>query len=197
MTHYALVDASLHKIIGVITTDFEYNATEMANAKGALCFVVNNDVARNPKDYVYDGTTLLRIPDAPDKDSVFDYALRQWVTPAGLTTLEEAKAAKWQEIKYAKDVVEYGGFTWNGMTFDSDLTSQSKIANAAASGESVSWTLKDNSQVDLTNTQLKELLAALIVRANELQQQASSRRNEINEATTLDAVAAIHFTQEN
>lgn len=73
--------------------------------------------------------------------------------PPYVPTLEDLKAAKWVEIKSARDAMEFGGFTWNNSTFDSDSMSQSRIQGAAqlatlamlnSQAFSIAWTLADN-----------------------------------------------------
>lgn len=71
-----------------------------------------------------------------------------------LRDLDAVKADKWTELKAARDVAEFGGFAWDGSTFDSDAISQSRIQGAAqlatlamlaSEGFSIDWTCADNS----------------------------------------------------
>lgn len=94
------------------------------------------------------------LPARPSSD--YELTSTGWQIPAG--ALETAKAAQWEIVKAARDAVIYGGFTYNGGTYDSDQISQSRIqgavqlaAIATQSNQpfSLVWTLADNSTVTL------------------------------------------------
>lgn len=119
----------------------------------------------------------------------------QWVDARNL---EQLRAAKWNQIKAARDAAEFGGFTWDGSAFDSDLTSQSRIQGAAQLAAlapttfSIDWTLADNSVRTLNAAQMTAVGEAL--GAHVATQHAIGRtlRTAIEAATTpgeLDAIA--------
>lgn len=83
-----------------------------------------------------------------------------WVDPR---TLAQHQADKWTAIKAARDAIEFGGFTWDGSTFDSDPQSQSRIQGAAqlatlamiaSQAFSVDWTLATNAVRTLTGADM-------------------------------------------
>ncbi|MGV8823035.1 DUF4376 domain-containing protein [Methylibium petroleiphilum] len=70
-----------------------------------------------------------------------------------LRDLAQVKVDRWAAMKAARDAFEFGGFTWDGATFDSDPASQSRIQGASqlatlagisGSPFSIDWTLQDN-----------------------------------------------------
>lgn len=85
------------------------------------------------------------------------------ISTATNTTLDIARARKWIDIRTARDAAIYGGFTWTTYNFDSTPTSQQQIMGAVqlatlAASQSqpftITWTLADNSTVDLTGDQM-------------------------------------------
>ena len=102
-------------------------------------------------------------------------------------------------LKAARDTAEFGGFTWDGSVFDSDLTSQSRIQGAVQlagldpTGFSVVWTLADNTARTLNAAQMQQVGAALGVHVNTQHVKARTLRAEIDAATTAAEVAAVEW----
>ena len=117
----------------------------------------------------------------------------QWVDARDLAALKDAK---WVEIKAARATAEYGGFTWDGSTFDSDLASQQKIMGAAQlaglnSAYEVDWTLADNSVRHLNASQMTAVGTALGDHVNAQYVHARTLRQQIADAQTSEAVSSI------
>lgn len=107
-------------------------------------------------------------------------------------TLDDLKAAKWEEIKAARDAEETGGYpnpTFG--RFDSDLVSVTRLATAATAGASVVWTLQDNTSVSLTPEDMGTVLRGLVIWADGLHAKARDLRAAIAEAETPVQVQAI------
>jgi hypothetical protein len=110
--------------------------------------------------------------------------------------LEAAKAAKWDEIKRAREAEELGGFTWNGYRFDSNFISQSRIQGMVTLALrtpdlGVDWTLADNTTIDLTASELIELGMEMAQFITTVHSKSRILRRQINAATTqaeLDAI---------
>lgn len=115
-------------------------------------------------------------------------------------TLDEVKATQIEVIKAARDAVVYGGFTWDGSTFNSDDVSQGRIGNAfnLATNATYSsatfpkiWKLADNTTRLLSASDMIAVGLAL----NSLIQPAfntgAALEDQINSATTAAAVEAI------
>lgn len=143
--------------------------------------------------YRSDNGALTDIPPRPDPNFVFDHDSKQWVDPRALS---DVKASKWNEIKAARDATEYGGFVWDESTFDSDQASQQKIMGAVQLAGldpqfSVDWTLADNSVRTLDATQMTAVGVALGQHVNAQHVKARGLRQQIEAATTKEAVEAI------
>jgi hypothetical protein len=137
------------------------------------------------KFYV-DGGAAVPFPPAPGSSYTWDWPTKSWVfdLPTGI-------AAAWARIKAARDATLGGTFTWNGWVFDADADSQQRIFVASLAGQPVTWTLHDNTTVDLTAAQLQQLWHALFTAFQEAFTRGQLLRAKIATATTqaeLDAI---------
>lgn len=142
--------------------------------------------------YVQNGQ-LMDMPPRPSVNHVFDYDAKAWVDPR---SLDQLKAAKWDEIKAAREAAEYGGFTWDGSTFDSDAASQQKIIGASqmanlTPGFEIDWTLADNTVRTLNATEMNSVGIALGQHVNAQYVHARNLRQQIEAATSAQEVQAI------
>lgn len=112
-------------------------------------------------------------------------------------TLEAVKAAQWEIIKAARSEAEYGGFTWDGSTFDSDALSQQKIIGASQMASLnpsvflIDWTLADNTVRTLSAADMNAVGVALGEHVNTQYVHARVLRQQIEDATTKEEVMAI------
>lgn len=143
----------------------------------------------NMSDY-WDGDAFVSIGEPPSQSHYFDYVIKQWVDPR---SLEDIKAQKWTEIKIARDQLEFGGFEFEGNVYDSDQVSQGRIMGAAVAGIDQTWTLANNTTVELTAQQLKELYAALQAHIAGVHERGRIARQLIFEAETKDQAEAIQL----
>lgn len=86
--------------------------------------------------------------------------------------LDELKADKVQQLKWSRDAAEVKPIEYNGNNFDYDDKARDRI-NAAIialdiSGQSIEWTLADNTNTTVTAQDLRNIITAVAVRANEL-----------------------------
>ena len=121
---------------------------------------------------------------------VFDCVTKQWIDPR---TLDEIKAQKWTEIKSQRDRLEFGGFAFEGNIYDSNQVSQGRIMGAASAGVDQTWTLADNTTVELSASQLQQLYAALQVHIASVHERGRNARQLIFEAETKEEVEAIQL----
>jgi hypothetical protein len=111
-------------------------------------------------------------------------------------TLADFKSAQWATIKQARELAEFGGFVWDGSLFDSDAISQQRIqglvhiANLDPS-MTVGWTLADNTTRTLTSADGIAVGIALAAHVNTQHVKARALREQIDAATTPEAVQAI------
>lgn len=117
-------------------------------------------------------------------------------------TLDGAKTRQWQQVKADREREEFGGFTWDKSTFDSDPQAQSRIqggaqlATLAMLGKQeflVDWTLADNTVRTLNGDDM--LAAGRALGAHVMFTHATGRRlrEAILAAATLDEVQAVEW----
>lgn len=137
------------------------------------------------------------LPEQPSPTHVFDYSLKQWVDPR---TLDERKAQAWERIKAARELEEFGVFTWGGGTFDCDQISQQRIQGAAqlaslamAAGQpfSIDWTMADNSTMTLGASDMIGVGMAMGAHINACHTKSRLLRNQINAAASAEEIEAI------
>lgn len=159
------------------------------------CVAIESELdifATNPGKFIYydfglsDFVTL----DKPAGYMVFDYVTKQWVDPR---SLDEIKAQKWAEIKSQRDQLEFGGFEFEGNVYDSDQVSQGRIMGAAAAVVDQTWTLADNTTVELSASQLQQLYAALQTHTAGVHERGRIARQLIFDAQTKEQVEAIQL----
>lgn len=142
-------------------------------------------------DYFDSATsTFVSIGESPSQHHTFDYTTKQWIDPR---SLDEIKAQKWAEIKSQRDQLEFGGFEFGGNIYDSDQVSQGRIMGAASAGVDQVWTLADNTTVELTAQQLKELYIALQSHIANAHERGRIARQLIFEAETKEQVESIQL----
>ncbi|ENU98467.1 DUF4376 domain-containing protein [Acinetobacter variabilis] len=141
-----------------------------------------------PNMYYKDGWVAM--PAQPSPYHIFNYDLKDWIDPR---TLDEIKAQKWAEIKSGRDLLEFGGFEFEGSAYDSDQVSQSRIMGAAVAGVDQTWTLADNSTVELSASQLQQLYAALQAHIASVHERGRIARQLIYEAETKEQVEAVNL----
>lgn len=150
------------------------------------CLAVNDP----PKSNMYYQDGWVEMPAQPSPSFIFDYEIKQWVD---LRSLDEIKAQKWDEIKAMRDQLEFGGFEFESNIYDSDQVSQSRIMGASYAGIDQTWTLADNSTVELSASQLQQLYAALQAHIASIHERGRIARQLISEAETKEQVEAVQL----
>lgn len=143
---------------------------------------------KNVLHYLDENLNVVTIPLVPEKK--FDYVSKTWIDSR---TIDEAKQQKWEQIKQIRDQYEFGGFEFEGNIYDSDQVSQGRIMGAAAAEVDQTWTLADNSTVELTAQQLKELYAALQAHIAGVHERGRIARQKIETALTYEEIEAVNF----
>ena len=142
------------------------------------------------KGMLHIGGEWVKIPPSPGSGFSFDYASRMWID---IRTIDDVRAAKWSIIKMRRDQLEFGGFEFEGNTYDSDQVSQGRIMGAASAGVDQVWTLADNTTVELSAMQLQQLYAALQVHIAAVHERGRIARQLIYVAETKEEVEAIQL----
>lgn len=144
-----------------------------------------------PTDYWdFNLQQFISIGDPPSPHLIFDYGIKQWIDPR---SLDDLKAQKWDEIKVQRDRLEFGGFEFEGNIYDSDQVSQGRIMGAVSAGVEQTWTLADNTTVNLTASQLQQLYAELQAHIASVHERGRIARQLIFEAETKEEVEDIQL----
>lgn len=143
-----------------------------------------------PESNMYYQDGWVAMPAQPTPYHTFDYTTKQWIDPR---SLDEIKAQKWAEIKYGRDSLEFGGFEFEGGVYDSDQASQGRIMVAAVAGVDQVWTVRDNTTVNLTASQLQQLYAALQAHIASVHERGRIARQLIFDAETKEQVEAVQL----
>lgn len=138
----------------------------------------------------FDAFTFVAIGNAPTEYHQFNYTSKEWFDPR---TLVDLKNQKWEQLKKDRDAFEFGGFEFEGNIYDSDQVSQGRIMGAAAAGVDQTWTLADNTTVELSAAQLQQLYAALQSHIASVHERGRIARQLILEAETKEEVEAIQL----
>ena len=161
------------------------------NTPDQAYFIDDPDHAIDRTDY-FDSNirAFVSIGDAPTDNHKFDYTTKQWLDTR---TLDEIKTQKWSEIKSERDSLEFGGFEFEGNIYDSDQVSQSRIMGAAVAGIDQTWTLADNTTVELSASQLQQFYAALQAHIASVHERGRIARQLIFDAETKEQVEAVQL----
>lgn len=183
--HVCVVDKDTGRLLtyfhNVTEAMVEMNTPE--NGVAVLC------EAPNFKCYWdFAGERFIKVDVPEDSNLIFDYVTKQWLD---VRTIYEIKEQKWKELKTQRDKLEFGGFEYKGNIYDSDQVSQGRIMGAAIAGVDQVWTLANNTTVNLTGNELKELYAALQMHVAALHERGRLARFNIDVAMTLQDVEAI------
>lgn len=160
------------------------------NTPSNAIFIDSDEQPELSAYYDFSALRFVSVGSPTSKYHIFDYGLKQWVDPR---SIEEIKAQKWAEIKSQRDQLEFGGFEFEGNIYDSDQVAQGRIMGAASAGIDQTWTLADNTTVDLTASQLQQLYAALQAHIASVHERGRIARQLINEAETKEEVEAIQL----
>jgi len=137
------------------------------------------------------------IPAKPSPHHIFNYTTKQWQDPR---ILADFKAAKWVEIKTARDAAIAAPLPTPFGVFDADLGSSAKISQAVLLANNltalgmpveIDFTLADNSVVRLDAAKMVQVGLALAGREQAVRAKATLLRAQIEAAATAADVEAI------
>ena len=123
----------------------------------------------------------------------WDNAVMAWIDTR---TLGDIKAAKLADLQAARDAQQFGGFVWDGSTFDSDERSQSVLLGmfttaALGSLPDTPYRLQNNSWRVLTAADMVQVWGALQALVAGAFAQFAELEAAVADATTAAQVAAI------
>lgn len=160
------------------------------NTNDGEMFIDVHEAVVSTSYYDFDAKRFVALEPAPSQYHTFDYTTKQWIDQR---SLDEIKAQRWAEIKSQRDRLEFGGFEFDGGIYDSDQVSQGRIMGAAAAGLDQIWTLRDNTTVNLTASQLQQLYAALQAHIASVHERGRIARQLIFDAETKEQIEAIQL----
>jgi len=140
---------------------------------------------------------LVQRPAKPSDVHLWDAVARAWVLPfVGMEALQEWK---WNQVKADRDAAEIAGFDTAYGRFDSDQTSLLKLSSAfmmanANPAFKVTWTLQDNTTVDLDAAKMIEVGGLAFKYVNDVHQKGVSIRAQIQTTTTFDELQSITWS---
>ena len=204
LSYHAVVSRAVDLVTGVVTLTVgswvsEHQAQAQPHQKTDLVVRYPN---WSPEYYDAADAAVMSHPDwtglgleRPSPEHVWCPLDLVWLPPVA-KPLNEVKAAMWVKVKQARAAAEYGGFTWDGSTFDSDPISQARITGAVTLAQtnpafSIGWTLADNSVRTLKAADMIAAGVALGQHVNACHERARLLRAEIEAAMTVEDVGAI------
>lgn len=119
------------------------------------------------------------------------------------SALEELKQAKITEFKNIRDSEEVKPIEYNGNLFDYDDKSRDRINSAIIAldvmgdGKTIEWTLADNTNVTVTANDLRNIIANVAVRSNELHVKYRELKERVENCTTKKELDSIKWDEEN
>ena len=119
------------------------------------------------------------------------------VFTAPAKTIDELKQAKINELKTIRDNEEVKPIAYNGNLFDFDEKARDRINSAlialSITGQSIEWTTADNTNVTVTADNLCGVIAAVVVRSNELHVKYRQLKEQVEACTTKEQLEKIEW----
>ena len=109
---------------------------------------------------------------------------------------EAAKAAKINQLRSARDAVEFGGITFNGLPVQTDMVTQARLTSALSlvalnPATVIKWEFPDGSIVDLDKATIEALAAAVFGHVQQTRTDFAAAKAAVEAATTVEELAAI------
>ena len=185
MNEYLLFDQ-----VGEIKSHMRCSEEEAATTAETLGFsYIESGPAHPAQFFVLDGQVVAKTPAGPA--SVEHEEIAE-------PTLLEVQNRRWASIKAQRDYMEHAGFDTAYGRFDSDPTSQMKLIGASLAAQValedwlLTWTLQDNTIVDLTAQQVVEVGQNLLEHQNHVHTIGRTLRAAIYaEDATVESVNAV------
>ena len=114
--------------------------------------------------------------------------------------LEGLKNNKLAELKSIRDAQEVADIQVNGRPFDYDEKARERINAAIIAldlmGGTITWTLADNTDKEVSANDLRFVIAMVAQRSNELHVKYRHLKERVESATTKEQVEAISWAEE-
>jgi len=122
--------------------------------------------------------------------------------PPSEIPLADLKLEKWDQIKYSRNLNEFGGFEWNGNRFNSSQISTIRIngqaqaaivAKMTESPFSVTWTLANNKSIELTANEMISISMALATHVNFCHNRSTILRAQLELAESRQQISEVNW----
>ena len=117
------------------------------------------------------------------------------VFTAPAKTIEQLKQDKINEFKNIRDTEEVKPIAYNGNLFDFDGKARDRINSAIIAlditGQSIEWTTADNTNVVVTAQDLRNIIAAVALRSNDLHVKYRELKEQVLACSAAEEVAEI------
>ena len=111
--------------------------------------------------------------------------------------LDELKAQKLTELKTIRDTEEVKPINYQGYSFDYDSKARDRISAAIialdVSKGQIAWTTADNTEVMVNADDLRDLIAAVAMRSNELHVKYRQLKEQVEACTTKEQLEKIEW----
>jgi len=109
---------------------------------------------------------------------------------------EAAKAAKINQLRSARDAVEFGGITFNGLPVQTDMVTQARLTSALSlvalnPATVIKWEFPDGSIVDLDKATIEALAAVVFGHVQQTRTDFAAAKALVEAATTTGELTAI------
>jgi hypothetical protein len=109
---------------------------------------------------------------------------------------EAAKAAKINQLRSARDAVEFGGITFNGLPVQTDMVTQARLTSALSlvalnPATVIKWEFPDGSIVDLDKATIEALAAAVFGHVQQTRTDFAAAKALVDAAATVEELTAI------
>lgn len=169
---------------------------------GKIIYIYETDLEKDQLATIFDPSTYWI--DVTGLDVEVGYIL-EYVEGGGLRfvpppnndplSLEETKANKIALMKAKRDAEEVKPIEYNGNLFDFDDKARDRINSAiialSITGQSIEWTTADNTNVAVTAQDLRNIIAAVALRSNDLHIKYRELKEQVLACATAEEVAKI------
>jgi hypothetical protein len=109
---------------------------------------------------------------------------------------EAAKAAKINQLRAARDAVEFGGITFNGLPVQTNMVTQARLTSALSlvalnPATVIKWEFPDGSIVDLDKATVEALAAAVFGHVQQTRTDFAAAKALVDAAATAEGLHAI------
>lgn len=198
MRYYAIYNSTTGEIVQICSADsVDQIQNLLTDQKSA--FECNENLNNNRFYIDINSQSLVEFPSKPAPYYTWDWNTHSWVDAR---TLQQVKDQKWEEIKLSRDAAINAPLDTPYGTFDADANSRANIANSVlylqtleqqGTPGTVDWTLADNTIITLNYQEMSTVGVLLGQRTNAAYDTARALRAQIDAATTIAEVEAIHW----